>query len=53
MMMRDRPRQNHSPAYHARVAGQLTAADLLQRHDVHPNQITQTQLGKKTKATES
>ena len=46
MTMRKRPRRNHSPAFKAKVAleairGQLTVAELAQRHDVHPNQITQ------------
>ena len=45
MTMRKRPRRNHSPAFKAKVAleairGQLTVAELAQRHDVHPNQIT-------------
>ena len=44
--MRKRARRNHSPAFKAKVAleamrGQLTVAELAQRHDVHPNQITQ------------
>ena len=46
MTMRKRPRRNHSPAFKAKVAleairGQLTVAELAQRHDVHPNQIAQ------------
>jgi transposase-like protein len=41
-----RPRRNHSPAFKAKVAlaaieGDATLAELAQRFDVHPNQITE------------
>jgi len=41
-----RPRRNHSPAFKAKVAlaaieGNQTLAELAQRFDVHPNQITE------------
>ena len=41
-----RPRRNHSPAFKAKVAlaaieGHATLAELAQRFDVHPNQITE------------
>ena len=41
-----RPRRNHSPAFKAKVAiaavkGDQTLAQLTERFDVHPNQITQ------------
>ena len=44
--MSRRPRRNHSPQFKAKVAveaikGEQTAAELAQRFDVHPNQITQ------------
>jgi len=44
--MAKRPRRNHSPAYKAKVAieaiqGEQTLAELAQRFDVHPNQITE------------
>jgi transposase-like protein len=44
--MSRRPRRNHSPAFKAKVAlealkGELTLAELAQKHDVHANQITQ------------
>jgi len=44
--MARRPRRNHSPAYKAKVAleaikGEQTLAELAQRFDVHPNQITE------------
>jgi transposase len=43
--MARRKRRNHSPAFKAQVAlaalkGDRTLAELAQRHDVHPNQIT-------------
>src|SRR4051794_2090687 len=48
-MMSRRPRRNHTPAFKAKVAlaaikGEKTLADLVQQFDVHPNQITQSQL---------
>ncbi len=44
--MARRPRRNHSPQFKAKVAlealkGEQTMAELSQRFDVHPNQITQ------------
>jgi len=44
--MSRRPRRNHSPAFKAKVAlealkGELTLAELAQKHVVHANQITQ------------
>lgn len=58
MTMRKRPRRIHSPAFKAKVAleairGQLTVAELAQRHDVHPNQITQWKTQLLERATEA
>ena len=44
--MKRRPRRNHSPTFTSTVAlaaskGEQTVAELAQRFDVHPNQITQ------------
>ena len=44
--MTKRSRRNHSPAFKAKVAlaalkRDKTLAELVQQHDVHPNQITQ------------
>ena len=44
--MSKRPRRNHLPAFKAKVAleaakGEYTLAELAQRFDVHPNQISQ------------
>jgi transposase len=44
--MARRPRRNHSPVFKAKVAlaalkGEQTMAELSQRFDIHPNQITQ------------
>ena len=43
--MSKRPRRNHAPAFKAKVAlealkGEQTLAELSQRYQVHPNQIT-------------
>ena len=58
MTMRKRPRRNHSPAFKTKVAleairGQLTVAEIAQRHDVHPNQITQWKTQLLERATEA
>lgn len=44
--MSKRPRRNHSPTFKAKVAleavkGEKTIAEIAQRHDVHPNQVTE------------
>ena len=44
--MSKRPRRNHAPAFKAKVAlealkGEQTIAELSQRFQVHPNQITE------------
>jgi transposase-like protein len=44
--MTRRSRQNHTPAFKAKVAlaavrGDKTLAELAQQFDIHPNQITQ------------
>jgi transposase len=44
--MSRRPRRNHSPAFKAKVAIEAlaegkTIAQIAQRHDVHPNQVTE------------
>lgn len=43
--MSKRPRRNHSPEFKAKVAleairGELTLVELAEKHQVHPNQIT-------------
>ncbi len=58
MTMRKRARRNHSPAFKAKVAleairGQLTVAELAQRHDIHPNLITQWKTQLLERATEA
>ena len=44
--MSRRPRRNHSAAFKAKVAldavkGDRTIAEVAQKHDVHPNQVTE------------
>jgi transposase len=44
--MSRRPRRNHSPAFKAKVAIEgltegRTIAEIAQKHDVHPNQVTE------------
>ena len=44
--MSRRPRRNHSPAFKAKVAIEAladgkTLAEIAQKHDVHPNQVTE------------
>jgi transposase-like protein len=44
--MSRRPRRNHSSAFKAKVAldavkGDETIAEVAQKHDVHPNQVTE------------
>jgi transposase-like protein len=44
--MSRRPRRNHAAAFKAKVAleavkGDKTVAEIAQRHDVHPNQVTE------------
>ena len=44
--MSRRPRRNHSPAFKAKVAIEAlgdnkTVAEIAQKHDVHPNQVTE------------
>jgi transposase len=44
--MSRRPRRNHSPAFKAKVAIEAlgdgkSIAEIAQRHDVHPNQVTE------------
>lgn len=44
--MSRRPRRNHSAAFKAKVAleavkGECTIAEIAQKHDVHPNQVTE------------
>ena len=44
--MSKRPRRNHSAAFKAKVAlealkGDKTIAEIAQKHDVHPNQVTE------------
>ena len=44
--MSRRPRRNHSAVFKARVAldaikGERTIAEIAQKHDVHPNQVTE------------
>ena len=44
--MSKRPRRNHSAAFKAKVSleavkGDKTIAEIAQKHDVHPNQVTE------------
>jgi transposase-like protein len=44
--MSKRPRRNHAAAFKAKVAldavkGDKTLAEIAQKHDVHPNQVTE------------
>jgi hypothetical protein len=44
--MSRRPRRNHSATFKAKVAveavkGEKTIAEIAQKHDVHPNQVTE------------
>ena len=44
--MSRRPRRNHSPAFKAKVAleatrGERTVAEIAQKYDLHPNQVTE------------
>jgi transposase len=44
--MSKRPRRNHAAGFKAKVAlaavrGEQTIAEIAQRHDVHPNQVTE------------
>jgi transposase-like protein len=44
--MSRRPRRNHAAAFKAKVAleavkGDKTVAEIAQKHDVHPNQVTE------------
>jgi transposase-like protein len=44
--MSKRPRRNHSPVFKAKVAIEAVAdgktiAEIAQKHDVHPNQVTE------------
>lgn len=46
--MSTRPRRNHSAAFKAKVAIEAlaegkTVAEIAQKHDVHPNQVTERQ----------
>lgn len=43
--MSERPRRNHAAAFKAKVAleavrGEWTIVEVVQKHDVHPNQVT-------------
>ena len=55
--MRRRPRRNHSAAFKAKVAveavkAERTIAEIAQRHDVHPNQVTDWRLQLLERATD-